>query len=827
MSVNVMTELSTQLPPPPVSPDRAPPTHPAPARGVDSAAESSDSPEESRAQRWGILSLLIGAVILFLGRVCLNFFAYWDDQDFIFKNPHVTTPTLANLVWFWEHTHELLYVPVTMDAFVGLAKLAKLPNSAGMENPFDPAYFHAASLLTHIASVLVVYTLLKFLFQRPWAACAGALLFALHPVQVEPLAWTCGLKDLLAGLFSLLAIWQYLLYASVGNARFPSKRFSRPRNHFAVAMGAIVIGELCKPSAMVAPVIAIVLDYLLIGRPLKDVLRSAIPVILIAIPLAVIAKVVQPENTGPGIPLYLRPLIATDALAFYLYKFAVPFNLAPDYARNPHRNLTHHWFFWTWIAPLAVGILILAWRKKYPWLLAAALVSLISLGPVLGLSNFSFEGISAVADHYLYVAMLGPAIALAAIFQKTRPRWAIALAGVWIVALGARSFGQVGYWRDDITLWQHAKDVAPDGMAVGLNLAASDIRLGKQFSDYADKRVAQIQKADGHASTESIEENDKTVIECRHQEQAYAAKSEQISRHLIDVPEFQDGLIQVRAYRNLILALSEEKRTDDAVDWGFRLLQVEVRKNVQNPHQLSLDREALGFMLLDTKTRNPEAAEILQEATNLDPDNVEAQRGLAIARARLANPSRQAAVDFAQAIESGDMKRVHEVAVGSDDKFNWVSTFSGWTVAYKHYQEASARKFGKDAHFFVETSDKMVNQVEDAEEKIDGDKATLTCKTGNAQSIQVIKTNGAWKVDIDALWKDVDTAQSVSRVKLMADIYDEMTRDVDAGKFKTAQDAQTELKGRISSRLPQEFQLMNNGKPTTLPANLPPEGKGA
>src|SRR5580698_3529873 len=159
-----MTELLTQP-----TPDSASPT----------------SVPEPRKRDWLAPFLLVFAVILFLGRVCLNFFAYWDDQDFIFKNGHVTQPTLSNLAWFWKHTQGLLYVPVTMDVFVLLAKLSKLPNSAGMENPFDPAYFHAASLLTHIATVLVVYTLLKFLFQRRWAACAGALLFALHPVQVE------------------------------------------------------------------------------------------------------------------------------------------------------------------------------------------------------------------------------------------------------------------------------------------------------------------------------------------------------------------------------------------------------------------------------------------------------------------------------------------------------------------------------------------------------------------------------------------------------------------------------------------------------------------
>jgi hypothetical protein len=118
----------------------------------------------------------------------------------------------------------------------------------------------------------------------------------------------------------------------------------------------------------------------------------------------------------------------------------------------------------------------------------------------------------------------------------------------------------------------------------------------------------------------------------------------------------------------------------------------------------------------------------------------------------------------------------------------------------------------------VENSNKMVDQVEDADETIDGDIATLTSKGANQQPIRVIKNNGVWKVDLDTLWQDVDIAQSGSRVKTIADVYRGMTRDVEAGKFITVADAQQELKRRISESLPPEYELLNNGKPTTLPS---------
>jgi hypothetical protein len=190
-----------------------------------------------------------------------------------------------------------------------------------------------------------------------------------------------------------------------------------------------------------------------------------------------------------------------------------------------------------------------------------------------------------------------------------------------------------------------------------------------------------------------------------------------------------------------------------------------------------------------------------------------------------ASPSRQAAIDFANAIALGDMSRVHEVAVGSDAKFAWLQAFSNWSIAYQNYQVASAHQFGRDAQHYVEDSAKMVDQVQDADETIDGNTATLTYKIGDTQPIHILKTGGVWKVDLDSLWQDVDMAQSGTRVKLVAGVYNEMTGDVGAGKFKTAEEAQRELKTRIDNCLPPEYRLVNKSAATILATTAPSPGQ--
>jgi hypothetical protein len=785
----------------------------------------SGATNEKPSTAWVAPAILIGAVILFMGRVCLNYFAYWDDQEFIFKNPHVTSATWSNLGWFWGNSQGMLYIPITMDAFVLLGKLARVPDSSTFENPFDPAYFHTASLLVHVATSLVVFNLLGFLFQRKWAALGGALLFSLHPVQVESLAWTCGFKDLLAGLFSLLAIWQYLLYATAGNEMFVTERFVRPRTHLFVAMAAIVVGELCKPSAMVAPAIALAIDYLLVGRPIRRVVLSVLPLLLIAIPLAVVAKSVQPEATGDGAALLLRPLIATDSLAFYLYKLILPIHLAPDYGRSPHYALSKGWPYWTWVAPILVLVAVLLLRKKYRWLSAAAAVPVIALLPVLGLTSFSFQGISSVADHYLYVAMLGPAIFLAGLFQTPRPRAWVGVTTIVLAALGIRSAFQMGWWRDDITLWQHTIALSPDGVAATVNIASAEARLATQFQGSADKRVEQL-KREG-AKDDSIQ-TDRAMVAYRRELNRLATDVERRTRAFIaSRSDGKDAYLVFKAKLSLTVALDLLDRKLEAVDLLKGVIaQAYARRDVQ-PSDLAGAHETLGKLYLWMNDHDSEAAEELQVAVNIadalhaageGPTSAGPRASLALARARLASPARKAAVEFALAIQAGDMQKVRARSIGSEEKLQWVQTFSDWAVAYRTYQKASAQRFGADSQIVVSDAQTMVEQVQDAEQKIDGDTAVLTSKRANSQPIRLIKRPDGWKVDLDSLWKDIDTTKSTARVSAMAQTYEQMVHDLDAGKFSSFVESRVELKKRIEIALPPEFQLGPGVKPTTLPS---------
>ena len=247
----------------------------------------------------------------------------------------------------------------------------------------NPWIFHGGNLVVHGISVFLVYAILKRIIGRPWPAAAGAALFAIHPVQVETVGWLAGMKDLLAGCMGLFAIWQYLQFAQSPEQPLngPPQSVKGP-SHYAAAMMAFMLAMLAKPSAVVVPLVLGALDLWLIQRSLRTVARSLAPWLLLALPIVLIGHRVQPAP-GVDVPWVMRPFIASDALAFYLYNLIFTNWLGIVYDRAPTLVLAHHWHALTWPAPLIALIAAILSRKRFPWLTASLAVFCLAAVPVL------------------------------------------------------------------------------------------------------------------------------------------------------------------------------------------------------------------------------------------------------------------------------------------------------------------------------------------------------------------------------------------------------------------------------------------------------------
>jgi hypothetical protein len=395
--------------------------------------------------------ILALAVLVVFGRTVVNDWVDWDDLGLICRNVNLNPPTVSGLIKHWnpkDESNVSMFDPLVFTTWWCLAHVARLdvPDTAGTTlNPMD---FHLASLGVHILVTLVVLEILRRLGMRDGPALAGAMLFAIHPIQTEAVAWATAMKDLLSGLFAMIALWRYIIAAETAEVR-------RRRINYALASAAFLAALLSKPSTVVVPLMALAIDIIWIRRSWRQALLWLAPWFVLSLGFTLLASAVQPTNELLYTPLWARPLIAADALAFYLYKLVAPIHLCLVYGRTPHAVLSdpHHCLYWTWIVPVAIAALL--WRLKQRTLTTAGILFLIGVLPVLGLITFVFQYFSTVADRYTYLSMLGAALALAWVVQRYGGKLTTVVLVCVFITLGSLSFAQAGLWKDSITLFTH------------------------------------------------------------------------------------------------------------------------------------------------------------------------------------------------------------------------------------------------------------------------------------------------------------------------------------------------------------------------------------
>ncbi len=156
--------------------------------------------------RFGSSSWLPGALVVLATLAVFGWtvsFALldWDDHLNISENRLINPPSLGGLIVLWARPYAGLYVPATYTLWSAEAALAAEPATSSAPHPFDARVFHAGNVLLHAANAWLVWLLLARLIGSRWSAAAGALLFALHPLQVESACWVTETKGLLCGLF--------------------------------------------------------------------------------------------------------------------------------------------------------------------------------------------------------------------------------------------------------------------------------------------------------------------------------------------------------------------------------------------------------------------------------------------------------------------------------------------------------------------------------------------------------------------------------------------------------------------------------------------------
>jgi protein O-mannosyl-transferase len=413
--------------------------------------------------RWFALAIIMTTTLV-MGRLTFNDFTWWDDNDTVHHNPRLNPPNAKTFEYYWTHSAFRIYAPLTYMAWEGLSLIARVtPDPEGIS--LNPAIFHGANLLLHLLSSFVVIKILLRSGANLPAAFCGSLVFAIHPIQVEAVAWVSGLKDVLSGLFALTALWQYLRFAMEPQSSKQRYRALLP------SICSLILAMLAKPTAMTVPLAAFAMDRWIARRPLKVAFLQASALLVFTVPFFVVAHIIQSADDFLRTPFWQRPLIACDSLMFYRSKLIWPTNLCIDYGHTPSFAMQQPQIYFEWMVPLFIGLALFAARRHAQPLIAASLVFVAGCLPTLGLVTFATQFLSTTADHYVYWAMLGPALAVAWVLTKY-PR-AVALQGAVVLILigwAVLSIRQGAVWKNDVSLLQRTIAVNPRSFAAYSNL---------------------------------------------------------------------------------------------------------------------------------------------------------------------------------------------------------------------------------------------------------------------------------------------------------------------------------------------------------------------
>jgi len=408
---------------------------------------------------------IVGVLTLLLFLPALgNEFVNWDDERNFVLNPNYRGLGWTEIHWMW--TSHLLgrYVPVTWMT-IGLDYTIW-----GM----NPLGYHLTSVLFHTVNAVLFYFLALGLLRLalrgrpremqariPIGALFAALVFSLHPLRAESVAWVTERRDVVSGMFFLLAILAYLR----GNPDVPGAPIRR--KYYWACFGFFILALLSKEIAVTLPVVLLILDVYPLRRAGVKYLLEKIPFFLLSLADGALAlhigKLEGITASMVRVNWFSRLAISLYGLAFYVWKSLLPFSLAPFYALTPHKIDPRAMPFQlsaVLVVLITAGALVV--RRKYPAVLAAWLAYCVILIPVLGIFH---NGQQITADRYSYLACLGWAILGGGMLAVVQRRGVVLAAALSLCGLAFLTVGQVRVWRNSETLWTQAISVAPSFIA--------------------------------------------------------------------------------------------------------------------------------------------------------------------------------------------------------------------------------------------------------------------------------------------------------------------------------------------------------------------------
>jgi len=463
-------------------------------------------------QRYVIICVILAVVtaVAFLPSLT-NGFVNRDDPAYVTDNLDIRGIGVGNLAWIFSSVYVNHYLPVTMLTYMAEYGLFGL----------DPRGYHAVSLLIHVINVLLVFAVFYGLSKNLFVAAATALLFGIHPLRVEAVAWIAERKEVLSAFFYLASLLFYMTHRKRGGKKF-----------YVLSLAALLVSLLSKTMSVSQPFVLILMDYLT-GRKIdKKSLVEKLPFFVISAAFAAVAFLTVERFNDPfsGFNFVQRMLVPAWAVVFYLAKFFAPFNLCASYFPpvHPDAGVTLA-LIGAGVACVGIAVAVIVSRRFTRKTVFGAIFFIVTLLPVLQIVNSG--GLVAVADRYTYIPIIGVAFLAAEglayllrAMEKNRAG-AAALYGALIVFSAALLFltwNRCGVWKDSLTLWNEIVAKSPP---------AAQAFIGRGGA-YRDKGAYELAVADFNRALELDPANGGAYF---HRGYVYCAFLGQIDAGLADL----------------------------------------------------------------------------------------------------------------------------------------------------------------------------------------------------------------------------------------------------------------------------------------------------
>jgi len=394
----------------------------------------------------------------------------WDDDKYVVNNQLLTLPDGLWRIWF-SYDSPSQYFPLVYTTFRMEHGLWGL----------SPLGYHCVNVLFHCANALLLWRLLVRL-EVPGASLAAAI-FALHPVQVESVAWITELKNVQMGFFFLLSLLAW--------TRFTDPRTNRVWRFYVLSLMFYALALCSKTTACTLPAALLLIGWLRGERTGGRRLLEVAPFVALGIGMGTISVFWERYHQGTEGRLFSlapleRVLVASRAIWFYLGKLFWPHNLAfsyPLWTISPADPIAYGWL----LALIGLGVITFFARPSVrhgAWV--ALFFFVATLAPMLGFIMLYTFRYSFVADHYQYLACIGPIAFVSAGIERLHkhsmkriPLAAPGLCAVLLVVLGTLTWRQSGSYRNLETLWRTTIAGNPESSMAHGNLSNLLLQQGR------------------------------------------------------------------------------------------------------------------------------------------------------------------------------------------------------------------------------------------------------------------------------------------------------------------------------------------------------------